>query len=87
MLQGTDFTPVSGTTYTVTVGAGGSAVGTGGNYPSGAGGSGVVILKYPTAMTATYSSGVTKTTTTSGGYNIDKITATSTTSETVSWSF
>jgi hypothetical protein len=47
----------------------------------------VVILKYSPAMTVTYSAGVTRTTTTVNGYTVDTITATSTTSETVSWSF
>ena len=52
----------------------------------GNGGSGVVILKYPSAFTATFSGGVTQTTSTSGGYKISTVTATSTTSETVSFS-
>lgn len=52
----------------------------------GNGGSGVVILKYPDVYTATFSGGVTQSTTTSGGYKISTITATSTTSETVTFS-
>ena len=86
-LEGTAFTPVLGTAYTVTVGAGGAAVYSSyAPYRSGAGGSGVVIFSYPTQMTAAYSSGVTKTTTTVGSNTVDKITATSSTSETVTWS-
>jgi hypothetical protein len=51
-----------------------------------AGGSGVVILKYPDAFTATFSGGVTHTTpAAAGGYKVTTITATSTTSETVSF--
>jgi hypothetical protein len=52
----------------------------------GLGGSGVVILKIFDTRTATFSAGVTHTSTTSGGYNIYTITATSTTSETVTFS-
>jgi hypothetical protein len=48
-----------------------------------AGGSGIVIIKIPSTNTATFSSGVTKSLTTSGGYNIYTVTATSTGSETV----
>jgi len=44
-----------------------------------------VILKYPDNVTATFSGGVTQSTTTSGGYNISQVTATSTTSETVTF--
>ena len=87
-LEGTGFTPVSGTAYTVTVGAGGAQVYSSyGPYRSGAGGSGVVILSYSSQMTATYSSGVTKSTSTVGGNTVDTITATSSTSETVTWNF
>jgi hypothetical protein len=53
--------------------------------PGGNGGSGVVILKYPDAYTATFSGGVTSSTTTAGGFKVSTITATSTTSETVSF--
>jgi uncharacterized protein YukJ len=45
------------------------------NTDGGNGGSGVVILKYPDAYTATFSAGVTQTTATSGGYKISTITA------------
>ena len=51
----------------------------------GAGGSGVVILSIPEANTATFSGGVTQTSTTSGGRRIYTITATTTTSETVTF--
>ena len=49
-----------------------------------AGGSGIIILKYPDAYTATFSGGVTQTTATSGGYKIATITAAGV-SDTVSW--
>ena len=67
----------NGTTATGSGGGGGSGD-TGGN-----GGSGVVILKYPDTFTATFSAGVTQSTSTSGGFKVSTITATSTTSETV----
>lgn len=50
---------------------------------SGAGGSGIVILKYPKEYVATFSAGVTVTTSTIGDYKVSQITATSTVSETV----
>jgi hypothetical protein len=69
---------------TANTGNGGSgAVGNG--IAGYAGGSGVVVLKYLATLTATYSGGVTRTSVTSGGYKIDTITATSTTSETVTF--
>jgi hypothetical protein len=45
----------------------------------------VVIIKIPSTYTATFSGGVTQTSTTSGGFKIYTVTATSTTSETVSF--
>jgi len=68
---------------TVETGGGGGAGWAG--TAAGNGGSGVVILKYPDAFTATFSGGVTSSTATAGGYKITTITATSTTSETVSF--
>ncbi len=56
------------------------------NTTAGSGGSGVVILKYPDTYTATFSAGVTETTATSGGFKTTTVTATSTTSETVTFS-
>jgi len=67
----------------VNTGGGG---GGGGYGTAGAGGSGVVIIRIPSANTATFSAGVTQTSTTSGGYKIYTVTATSTTSETVTFS-
>jgi hypothetical protein len=67
-------------------GGGGTAVGTS---PSagGNGSSGVVILKIPSAYTATFSGGVTSSLSTAvSGYKIYTVTATSTTSETVTFS-
>jgi hypothetical protein len=43
-----------------------------------------VILKYPSDYTATFSGGVTQSTTTSGSYKISTITAAGV-SDTVSW--
>jgi hypothetical protein len=43
-----------------------------------------VILKYPDTKTATFSGGVTQTTTTGGGFKISTITAAGV-SDTVSW--
>jgi hypothetical protein len=51
----------------------------------GSGGSGVVILRYPATLTATFSGGVTQTTSTSGSNKITTITAAGL-SDTVSWS-
>jgi hypothetical protein len=47
------------------------------------GGSGIVILKYPDNYTATFSGGVTQSTTSSGGFKISVVTAAG--SDTVSW--
>jgi hypothetical protein len=62
--------------------AGGGVInGLGGN-----GGSGVVIIKIPDTRTATFSGGVTSSLSTSvSGFNIYTVTATSTTSETVTF--
>jgi hypothetical protein len=68
---------------TVNTGGGGGGTGEEDTYSGGAGGSGVVILKYPDTFTATFSAGVTQSTSTSGGFKVSTITATSTTSETV----
>jgi len=64
-----------------TGGGGGGGIGSTGSN----GGSGILILKYPDAYTATFSGGVTSSTATAGGYKVSTITATSTTSETVSF--
>jgi hypothetical protein len=57
------------------------------SYTGGAGGSGVVIIKIPDTYTATFSGGVTSSLSTSvSGYKIYTVTATSTTSETVTFS-
>lgn len=61
-------------------GGGAAAVASGGS-----GGSGIVIIKIPQARNAIFSGGVTQTSTTSGGYRIFTVTATSTTSETVTF--
>jgi len=50
------------------------------------GGSGIIILRIPDVYTARFSSGVSASVTKSGGYKYYKVTATSTTSETVSFS-
>ena len=61
-------------------GASGPDVGVG-----GAGGSGVVILRYPSVYVASYSGGVTKTSSTVGDDTVDIITATSNSSQTVTF--
>jgi hypothetical protein len=48
------------------------------------GGSGFVVLKYPSGYTATFSGGVTQTTSTSGSFKISQVTAAGV-SDTVSW--
>jgi hypothetical protein len=56
-------------------------------YAGGAGGSGVIIIKIPDAFAATFSGGVTSSGgSPSGGYRVYTVTATSTTSETVTFS-
>ena len=50
------------------------------------GGSGIVILRYPINVTATFSSGVTQSTSFINNFKVSIITATSTTSETVTFS-
>ena len=80
----------SGTSGTANTGGGGggSSSTTGTNIGSGGnGGSGVVIIKIPNNFTATFSGGVTQTMSTAvSGYKIYTVTATSTTSETVTFS-
>jgi hypothetical protein len=57
------------------------------DFTGGAGGSGVVIIKVPDTVTASFSAGVTSSLSTAvAGYNIYTVTATSTTSETVTFS-
>jgi len=75
------------TNGTANTGGGGGGGGiSGGSAQSGGGGSGVVIIKIADTRTATFSGGVTQTSTTSGGFKIYTVTATSTTSETVTFS-
>ena len=61
-------------------GGGGGETGT-----SGAGGSGIVIFSVPTGKTVTFSGGVTETNSTVSGRQVYVVTATSTTSETVTF--
>jgi hypothetical protein len=76
-----------GTVNTGGGGGGGSIGGSGGGFYDGkSGGSGIVILRIPDVYTARFSSGVSASVTKSGGYKYYKVTATSTTSETVSFS-
>jgi len=76
------------TSGTANTGGGGGGTGQGGTtITSGAGGSGVVIIKIPDTRTATFSSGVTSSLSTAvAGFKIYTVTATSTTSETVTFS-
>jgi hypothetical protein len=53
---------------------------------AGAGGSGVVYIQIASARTATFSGGVTSSVATVGAYKVYTVTATSTTSETVTFS-
>ena len=77
---GTADLPGSGT---VNTGSGGGGTR---NQSSGAGGSGIVIIKIPDSRTATFSSGVTSSVSTAvAGFKIYTVTATSTTSETVTF--
>jgi len=74
---------VSGTANT---GSGGGGVGNSSVANAGSGGSGVVILRVPSGTTATFSGGVTFSLSTSvTGFNIYTVTATTTTSETVTF--
>jgi hypothetical protein len=70
-----------------TANTGGGAGGTGDSAGTGAsGGSGIVIIKVPDTVTATFSAGVTYSGgTASGGFKVYSVTATSTTSETVTF--
>jgi hypothetical protein len=67
---------------TVNTGGGGGGGETG---TSGAGGSGIVIFSVPTATTVTFTGGVTQTNSTIGDRQVYVVTATSTTSETVTF--
>jgi hypothetical protein len=84
LTPGTGSAATSGTANTGGGGGGGGI--SGGSAQSGGGGSGVVIIKIADTRTATFSGGVTQTSTTSGGFKIYTVTATSTTSETVTFS-
>jgi len=64
----------------------GNTANRGGGSSTSPGGSGVVIIKIPDTYTATFSGGVTQTSATSGGFKTYIVTATSTTSETVTFS-
>lgn len=64
---------VSGTTNTG--GGGGASGGTGGPQVGGNGGSGIVIIKYPSSKSPTFSGGLTVTTYTNGSDKYSKITA------------
>ena len=76
----------TGESATANTGSGGG--GSPGSYDGigGSGGSGVIILRYSNTVTATYTGGVTKTTSTIGQDKIDIITATSNSSQTVTFS-
>ena len=76
----------TGTINTGGGGGGGAIGGAGGDSVGRAGGSGVVILRIPSAYVANFSSGVSATMTWVGSYKYYRVTATSTTSETVTFS-
>jgi hypothetical protein len=73
----------AGVAGTVNTGGGGGGASSGN---SGAGGSGVVIFSVVTGTTVTFSGGVTETNSTVSGRQVYVVTATSTTSETVTFS-
>ena len=75
----------NGNPATANTGSGGGGAPGNDTATGGAGGSGIVILRYPSVFTATYTGGVTKTTSTIGSETIDIITATSDSSQTVSF--
>jgi hypothetical protein len=83
--SGTDGIAVAGT---ANLGGGGGGSGFGSwDYSGKAGGSGVVLIRVPDTQTLTFSAGVTVSGgTASGGYKLYTVTATSTTSETVTFS-
>jgi hypothetical protein len=70
----------------INTGGGGGGAAVGGGFYASPGGSGIIILRVPDVYTARFSSGVSASVTKSGGYKYYKITATSTTSETVNFS-
>jgi hypothetical protein len=69
---------LTGTAGTANTGGGAGGGATGAN-----GGSGVVIFRVPKQATVSFSGGVTQTSTTTGVWRVYTVTATSTTSETV----
>ena len=69
---------------TNTGGGGGGAQAS--NLNPGDGGSGFIVIKIPDTITATFSSGVTKSSSTGGGFKTIQVTATSSGSETVTFS-
>jgi len=80
-------TSAAGTAGTTNTGSGGGGGGyTGSAGAGGNGGSGVVYIQIPSARTATFSAGVTSSVATVGAYKVYTVTATSTTSETVTFS-
>ena len=82
-------TGTAGTAGTANPGGGGGGGGGSSNSVAangGAGGSGVVIIKVPNTRTATFSGGVTSSSASVTGFTIYTVTATSTTSETVTFS-
>ncbi len=72
-------TPINATNGTQNTGSGGggapSPLSGGTTYPSGAGGSGVVILRYPSNTTISVGAGLTSSTSTSGDFKITVFTA------------
>ena len=82
VLGGTLTSQAVNTAFSVVVGAGGAPV----HLSACGGGSGVVILKYPSLYTATFTSGVTQTTITDGTNKISMVKATTNSSQTVTFS-
>lgn len=74
--RGSDYFVNNVTSGTTNTGGGGGGRGyTGVSLPAGSGGSGIIIIKYPSANTCTVGAGLTSTETTSGGFKIRTFTA------------
>ena len=76
----------NGAAATANTGSGGGGSPGDNTATGGAGGSGIVILRYDSSITATYTSGVTYSTTVVGNDKVDQITATTNNSQTVTFS-
>ena len=76
---------VTGLSGTASNGSANSGGGGGSAATSGQGGSGVIVIKIPDSITATFSAGVSQSSVTSGGFKTITVTATSNTSQTITF--